>query len=251
MGGDPLMAIAILGWPVNVLAPEIAREVIAGGRQVCDEAGIPLAGGHSIDAPEPIFGLAVTGLVEKRFMKRNDTATAGCKLYLSKPLGIGILTTAEKKAKLRAEDVGVARDWMCTLNKPGSRFGKLAGVTAMTDVTGFGLLGHLVEMADGSGLTARVQFDAVPRLDGVEYYLEQGCVPGGTGRNFDSYGNRIAPLPELQKLLLCDPQTSGGLLVAVTPEGEAEFLAAAAELGLQLAPIGELVVRQSHAVEVV
>ncbi|NQD94704.1 selenide, water dikinase SelD [Pseudomonas sp. CrR25] len=251
MGGDPLMAIAILGWPVNVLAPEVAREVIRGGRAVCDEAGIPLAGGHSIDAPEPIFGLAVTGLVEKRHMKRNDTGRAGDRLYLSKPLGIGILTTAEKKAQLRAEDIGVARDWMCTLNKPGSRFGKLVGVTAMTDVTGFGLLGHLVEMADGGGLTARIEFAKVPRLVGVEQYLGLGCVPGGTQRNFDSYGERIAPLPELQKLLLCDPQTSGGLLVAVSLEGEAEFLAVAAELGLALQPIGQLLERQQHAVEVV
>ncbi|HEY8331393.1 MAG TPA: selenide, water dikinase SelD [Pseudomonas sp.] len=250
MGGDPLMAIAILGWPVNVLAPEVAREVIRGGRSVCDEAGIPLAGGHSIDAPEPIFGLAVTGIVDKRFMKRNDTATEGCKLYLSKPLGIGILTTAEKKGKLRAEDVGLARDWMCTLNKPGARFGKLEQVKAMTDVTGFGLLGHLVEMADGSGLSARIDYAAVPRIAGVDYYLDQGCVPGGTLRNFDSYGERIAPLPEVQKLLLCDPQTSGGLLVAVEPAGEAEFLALAAELGLELAPIGALVARQNHAVEV-
>jgi len=142
MGGDPLMAIAILGWPVNVLPPEVAREVIRGGRAVCAEAGIPLAGGHSIDAPEPIFGLAVTGVVSKRHLKRNDTASAGCQLYLTKPLGIGILTTAEKKAKLRAQDQGLARDWMCTLNTPGSRFGKLDGVKAMTDVTGFGLLGR-------------------------------------------------------------------------------------------------------------
>ena len=250
MGGDPLMAIAILGWPVNVLAPEIAREVIRGGRSVCDEAGIPLAGGHSIDAPEPIFGLAVTGLVEKRHMKRNDTATAGCQLYLTKPLGIGILTTAEKKGKLRNADIGLARDWMCTLNKPGSRFGKLDGVTAMTDVTGFGLLGHLVEMADGSQLTARIQYDRVPRLPGVEYYLEQGCVPGGTLRNFDSYASKLGRLQELHKLVLCDPQTSGGLLVAVTPQGNAGFLAVAAELGLNLEPIGELVERQTHAVEV-
>ncbi|AMR67564.1 selenide, water dikinase SelD [Aquipseudomonas alcaligenes] len=250
MGGDPLMAIAILGWPVNVLAPEVAREVIRGGRAVCDAAGIPLAGGHSIDAPEPIFGLAVTGVVEKKHMKRNDTASAGCKLYLSKPLGIGILTTAEKKAKLRAEDVGLARDWMCTLNKPGARFGKLAGVTAMTDVTGFGLLGHLVEMADGAGLAAQLDYAAVPRLPGVDYYLAEGCVPGGTLRNFDSYGEKIAPISEDQRNLLCDPQTSGGLLIAVSAEGEAEFLAVAAELGLSLAPIGQLVERQRYAVEV-
>ncbi len=251
MGGDPLMAIAILGWPVNVLAPEVAREVIRGGRAVCDEAGIPLAGGHSIDAPEPIFGLAVTGIVEKRHMKRNDTGTAGSKLYLSKPLGIGILTTAEKKSKLRAQDVGLARDWMCTLNKPGARFGRLAGVTAMTDVTGFGLLGHLVEMADGAGLTARIDYAAVPRLPGVEHYLAEGCVPGGTLRNFDSYGDKIGALSEEQKQLLCDPQTSGGLLVAVEPAGEAEFLALAAELGLTLAPIGSLEPRGQHAVEVI
>ena len=250
MGGDPIMAIAILGWPVNLLAPEIAREVIRGGRAVCDAAGIPLAGGHSIDTPEPIFGLAVTGLVEKRHMKRNDTATVDCKLYLTKPLGIGVLTTAEKKGKLRSEDVGVARDWMCTLNKPGSRFGKLAGVAAMTDVTGFGLLGHLVEMADGSGLTARIVYEQVPRLPMVEYYLDLGCVPGGTLRNYDSYASKVGPLRELHKRVLCDPQTSGGLLVAVTAEGEAEFLAVAGELGLALEPIGQLVARQSHAVEV-
>ena len=250
MGGDPLMAIAILGWPVNVLPPEVAREVIRGGRAVCDAAGIPLAGGHSIDAPEPIFGLAVTGVVQKTHMKRNDTASAGCKLYLSKPLGIGILTTAEKKAKLRAQDVGLARDWMCTLNKPGSRFGKLAGVRAMTDVTGFGLLGHLVEMADGANLTAQLDYAAVPRLPGVEHYLAEGCVPGGTLRNFDSCGEKIAPISEAQRDLLCDPQTSGGLLIAVSPEGEAEFLAVATELGLNLAPIGQLLERQTYSVEV-
>ncbi|MGE5451282.1 MAG: selenide, water dikinase SelD [Acidobacteriota bacterium] len=250
MGGDPLMAIAILGWPVNVLAPEVAREVVRGGRAACDAAGIPLAGGHSIDAPEPIFGLAVTGVVARNHVKRNDTATAGCRLYLTKPLGIGILTTAEKKALLRPQDVGLARDWMCTLNRAGSRFGKLPGVMAMTDVTGFGLLGHLVEMADGSGLTAQIRHADVPRLDGIEHYLALGCVPGGTQRNFDSYGDKIAPISEGQKQLLCDPQTSGGLLVAVAAEGEAAFLETARECGLNLSPIGQLTERQRHAVEV-
>ena len=139
---------------------------------------------------------------------------------------------------------------MCTLNTPGSRFGKLEGVKAMTDVTGFGLLGHLVEMADGSGLTAEIEFDRVPRLPGVEHYLDQGCVPGGTQRNFDSYGERIGPISEVQKQLLCDPQTSGGLLVAVAPEGEQAFLAVAAELGLALESIGQLVDARSVAVEV-
>jgi selenide,water dikinase len=139
---------------------------------------------------------------------------------------------------------------MCTLNKPGSRFGKLDGVAAMTDVTGFGLLGHLVEMADGSQLTARIRYDAVPRLPGVEYYLDQGCVPGGTLRNYDSYASKVGRVQELHKRVLCDPQTSGGLLIAVTPEGNEAFLAVAAELGFALEPIGELVERQTYAVEV-
>lgn len=251
MGGTPLMAIAILGWPVNVLAPEIAREVIRGGRAVCDAAGIALAGGHSIDAPEPIFGLAVTGLVEKAHLKRNDTATQGCLLYLTKPLGIGILTTAEKKGLLREADLNRARDWMCTLNTPGQHFARLPGVKAMTDVTGFGLLGHLLEMADGAKLTARLDAQAVPRLPDVEHYLAQGCAPGGTQRNFDSYGAGVSPLDERTRQLLCDPQTSGGLLVAVAPEEDAAFLACAQSLGLRLSPIGEMVARGPHAVEVV
>lgn len=250
MGGKPIMAIAILGWPINVLSPEIAREVVRGGRAACDAAGIALAGGHSIDAPEPIFGLAVTGVVDKAQLKRNDTATEGCQLYLTKPLGIGVLTTAEKKAKLRPEDQNLARDWMCTLNKPGSRFAQLAGVKAMTDVTGFGLLGHLIEMADGSGLTARLNLDRVPLLPGIEYYLEQGCVPGGTQRNFDSYGHRIATISQDQINILCDPQTSGGLLIAVEPSATAEFMTMAAELGLKLDAIGEFIPANIYAVEI-
>ncbi len=250
MGGTPLMAIAILGWPVNVLPPEVAREVVRGGRSVCDDAGIPLAGGHSIDAPEPIFGLAVTGLVEKACMKRNDTAVAGCRLYLTKPLGVGILTTAEKRGLLQPEHVHVARDCMTRLNKIGAAFGKLPQVTAMTDVTGFGLLGHLVEMADGSGLTAELEASAVPLLPGVGAYLAAGCIPGGTLRNFDSYGARISPLSDDRKHLLCDPQTSGGLLVAVTPEGDADFHAVAEAAGLSLQPIGRLLAQQAQAVVV-
>lgn len=248
MGGKPLMAIAILGWPVNVLPPEVAREVVRGGRAVCDDAGIPLAGGHSIDAPEPIFGLAVTGLVNKRQLKRNDTATEGCLLYLTKPLGIGILTTAEKQGKLRPQDVGRARDLMCTLNSAGLHFGRLDGVKAMTDVTGFGLLGHLLEMADGSGLSAEIDATLVPRIEGIDHYLGQGCVPGGTLRNFDSYGHGVAALTDDQKYLLCDPQTSGGLLVAVSPDANAAFLEAAAGLGLSLSPLGRFVARATHGV---
>lgn len=254
MGGDPLLAIAILGWPVNVLPAEVAREVVAGGRRACDEAGIPLAGGHSIDAPEPIFGLAVTGMVERANLKRNDTATLGCRLYLTKPIGIGVLTTAGKQGKLRPEHGELATEWMCRLNRPGSRFGRVEAVRAMTDVTGFGLLGHLVEMADGSGLTARLSRGAVPLLPGVRDYIHAGCVPGGTRRNFDSYGHRIDAgsqgLAAADQAILCDPQTSGGLLVAVDPAGEPDFLAAAKDCGLSLQCIGEMAARTAHAVQV-
>ncbi len=240
MGGKPIMAIAILGWPVNVLAPEIAQKVIEGGRAVCRDADISLAGGHSIDAPEPIFGLAVTGIVDTDRIKRNDKAEAGCKLFLTKPLGIGVLTTAEKKSKLAEEHKGLARDWMCKLNKPGADFADVAGVKALTDVTGFGLLGHLSEICEGSGVKAKVWFDQVPHLPGVFDYIEQGCVPGGTERNFASYGDKIAPMTAEQKALLCDPQTSGGLLLAVAPGSEDEIAEIAKHHNIELQAIGEL-----------
>ena len=240
MGGKPIMAIAILGWPVNVLAPEIAQQVIEGGRAVCREAGISLAGGHSIDAPEPIFGLAVTGIVDTDRVKRNNQAEAGCKLYLTKPLGIGVLTTAEKKSKLLDEHRGLARDWMFQLNKPGADFANIAGVKAMTDVTGFGLMGHLNEICEGSGLKASIDFAQVPHLPGVFDYIGQGCVPGGTERNFASYGHRLGEMTEQQKALLCDPQTSGGLLLAVAPDAEAEVKELAKQHGIELNAIGEL-----------
>ena len=164
MGGKPIMAIAILGWPINTLAPEIARDVIDGGRFACQQAGIALAGGHSIDAPEPIFGLAVTGVVPTERVKRNSTAQAGCKLFLTKPLGIGVLTTAEKKSLLKPEHKGLATEVMCQMNLAGAAFANIDGVKAMTDVTGFGLAGHLLEICRGSGLGATVRFDEVPLI---------------------------------------------------------------------------------------
>nr|WP_279076963.1 selenide, water dikinase SelD [Hafnia alvei] len=244
MGGKPIMAIAILGWPVDKLAPEIAQQVIEGGRFVCQQAGISLAGGHSIDAPEPIFGLAVTGMVSTDRVKKNSAAQAGCKLYLTKPLGIGVLTTAEKKSKLRPEHQGVATETMCQLNKPGADFADIAGVTAMTDVTGFGLLGHLSEICQGSGLQATVWFDQIPKLPDVESYINEGCVPGGTGRNFESYGHLLGEMTDMQRKLLCDPQTSGGLLLAVLPQAEAQIQDVANRFGLTLTAIGELHPRQ-------
>ncbi|CNK42562.1 TPA: selenide, water dikinase SelD [Yersinia enterocolitica] len=240
MGGKPIMAIAILGWPIDKLAPEVAQQVIEGGRYVCQQAGISLAGGHSIDAPEPIFGLAVTGIVSTEQVKKNSAAKAGCKLFLTKPLGIGILTTAEKKSQLRPEHQGVATETMCQLNKSGADFAHIPGVTAMTDVTGFGLLGHLSEICQGSGVQATLHFSSIPRLPAVAEYIAAGCVPGGTGRNFDSYGHLIGQMSDLQKSLLCDPQTSGGLLLAVLPDAEAQVQEIAAQHGMTLSAIGEL-----------
>ena len=240
MGGNPLMAIAVFGWPINKLDASIANQVIEGGRYACELAGIPLAGGHSIDAPEPIFGLAATGLVENQYLKRNNQAQAGCKLYLTKPLGIGILTTALKKKLLKDEHLRLAPDTMCQLNRIGAEFGKLPDVMAMTDVTGFGLMGHLIEICEGSQLSATVEYHAVPKLPEVEDYLAIGCSPGGAQRNSDSYGHKLGPMSDMQRQLLCDPQTSGGLLVAVHPRGEKAFLSLACAHGLDLSPIGEL-----------
>ena len=240
MGGKPLMAISIFGWPIDKLGPEVARQVIDGGRYACEKAGIPLAGGHSIDAPEPIFGLAVTGIVNNQQLKRNDQALAGCKLYLTKPLGIGILTTAQKKKLLKPEHERQAPDTMCQLNDIGALFAQLPSVAAMTDVTGFGLLGHLTELCEGSKLRAIIQYKAIPRLSGVETYLEMDCSPGGAQRNFDSYGHKISLMTQQQQQLLCDPQTSGGLLVAVHPDGDKEFLKLAQSHDLKLDAIGHL-----------
>jgi len=218
MGGKPLMAIAILGWPINKLSPEIAQQVLEGGRKTCQEAGITLAGGHSIDSPEPIFGLAVTGQVELPNLKRNNTATKTCKLYLTKPRGVGISTTAQKQGKLQAEHEHIAPKSMATLNKIGEELAKITAVKAMTDVTGFGLLGHLVEMCEGSGLSAEIELDKIPLFEAVQYYIDQNCIPGGTHRNWDSYGQHIQLKNNNDKNILCDPQTSGGLLVAVEEE---------------------------------
>jgi len=243
MGGTPVLAIAILGWPVNVLPPAIAQQVIEGSRSICREAGIPLAGGHSIDSPEPIFGLAVNGLVPIKHIKQNNQANEGDYLFLTKPLGVGILTTAEKKGLLQQQHYGVAASQMMQLNKIGELLGSIKGVSAMTDVTGFGLLGHLLEMAEGSGVSAMVEMDQVPVIIAdIKTYIQQGAVPGGTVRNWDSYGSKIAGLTDYQRTLLADPQTSGGLLVAVNPSAVEEVQSLLRENGLKLfsKPVGQL-----------
>lgn len=245
MGGKPLMAIAILGWPVDKLPADLAAKVLEGARKICAEAGIPLAGGHTIDNPEPIFGLAVTGEVEIKNLKKNSTATEGCSLFLTKPLGVGLLTTAYKLGKISAEEMSPAIETMLQLNKPGEIFGTLPYVKAMTDVTGFGLLGHLGEMIDGSNLSAEIYFNKIPALPGLKKLIDDNCMPGATTRNWSGYYKGIEGI-EVESLgVLCDPQTSGGLLVAVEDGFEKDFRTVAQSLGLQLESFGKLVQRNA------
>lgn len=248
MGGTPLMAIAIFGWPLDKLPLEVGQQVVEGGRQICRDAGIPLAGGHSIDAPEPMFGLAVTGTVKIENLKRNSTAHAGDLLFLTKPLGIGILTTATKKKLITPEHAAIATETMCQLNRIGETLAQMPGVTAMTDVTGFGLAGHLVEICEGSCVAAELEFDAIPTLPHVYEYLQQGCSPGGASRNFESYGHKLGMLTDTQQKILCDPQTSGGLLVAVKPESENKFIEMMENSDMNLQAIGKLVDADSESV---
>jgi selenide,water dikinase len=241
MGGTPVMAIGIFAWPLKKLPLEVGRLVIEGGRQVCRDAGATLGGGHSIDAPEPIFGLAVTGLVNIEHIKRNNTARPGDKIYLTKPLGVGILTTAQKQNVLKKDHQSIAVESMCRLNRIGAQLARIEGVTAMTDVTGFGLAGHLIEICEGSGVRAIVNFDCVPLLPHVNEYLALGCSPGGTRRNIASAGVKLGSSIESQRNIVCDPQTSGGLLVIVDENAEDEFLATTNAAGLALRSIGRIV----------
>lgn len=248
MGGKPVLAIAILGWPIDKLPPEVAGQVVDGARSICSEAGVALGGGHSIDSPEPIFGLAVNGLVEVDHLRRNDGAHHGDVLFLTKSLGVGILSTAEKKGALREDDLGLAAESMMKLNSVGYELARLEGVHAMTDVTGFGLLGHLGEMCRSSELAAEIYFDKLPRLTDLEYYIDQGVMPGGTHRNWTSYGHDMGDIPLAQRALLCDPQTSGGLLISVAPEAVTQVKQALILAGLDdhIEPIGRLVGRSEQ-----
>jgi selenide, water dikinase len=256
MGGSPLLAIAILGWPVEKLPVELAQKVLEGGRLVCAEAGIPLAGGHSIDSPEPIFGLAVTGKAPLAHLKKNDTAQAGDYLFLTKPLGVGILSTAQKRGVLKPEHQPLMTGSMTALNKIGEKLGQLPGVTAMTDVTGFGLLGHLVEMAEGAGLSAELFYDKIPILDGVRDYIAQRISPDATTRNWSSYGEKVKfgeGLNVLEAfLLLPDPQTNGGLLFSVSENKVAEVQNLLKNEGLEsfAAPVGRMNIRGEKVISV-
>ncbi len=225
MGGDPLMAVAILGWPIKDLGLTAAGDVMRGGRDACNDAGIPLAGGHSIDSIEPFFGLSVNGRVVLENLKRNKGAVPGDLLYLSKPLGVGILTTAQKLDRLLPHDTEIARNQMIIPNKIGSLLGTKSYVHAMTDITGFGLLGHLREMCEASGVGARLHYSDIPIIgtDRLHYYLKMQCIPAATTRNWESLKDKTSEIDVDQRAILCDPQTSGGLLVSVDPSFQEDF----------------------------
>ena len=240
MGGKPLMAISIFGWPINTLSSDIGARVIDGGREICSRAGISLAGGHSIDSPEPIFGLSVSGIVEIKNLKKNIGAQPGDTLFLTKPLGIGVLSTAQKKKVVTEKDHALAVKQMCALNDIGAKLSSINGVNAVTDVTGFGLAGHLLEVCKGSQVSAEVYFEKLPLLPNVLKYIENDCVPGGTFRNFESYGEYLSELSDIEKSIICDPQTSGGLLVSVSKDGLQDLQDLMRLNNLDLKPIGKI-----------
>jgi selenide,water dikinase len=254
MGGKPILAIAILGWPVEKLSAELAQKVVEGGRMICKEAGIPLAGGHSIDSTEPIFGLAVSGIVPIENLKKNNTAQEGDYLFLTKPLGVGILSTAQKRGLLKEEHLPLMIEQMIRLNKVGEALGKITGVTAMTDVTGFGLLGHLIEMAEGSGLSAGLYYDKIQILARVKEYIGQRIFPDATTRNWSGYSDKV----KFEKgvnvmeafILLPDPQTNGGLLVSVKEKSAEEVKDVLKKMGLEYftEPMGRMIPRQEKIV---
>jgi len=244
MGGTPIMAIAVFGWPLDKLPPEVGQQVVEGGRSACQEAGIMLAGGHSIDSPEPIFGLAVTGRARTDCLKQNSTARVGDRIYLTKPLGIGILTTAQKQKKITSGDEQRAIESMCQLNDIGAALARIEGVNAITDVTGFGLAGHLSEVCLASGTAAVIRYAKIPTLPNIRRYLADGCSPGGARRNFESYGQHLGEMNAEVQSIVCDPQTSGGLLVMVSESAHQSFMQVTGDAGFVLEAIGQIVARE-------
>ncbi|WP_194713446.1 selenide, water dikinase SelD [Noviherbaspirillum soli] len=244
MGGTPIMALALVGMPIDKLPLDTIGKIIQGGESICAEAGIPIAGGHTIDSVEPIYGLVVMGLVHPSKVKRNADARAGDKLILGKPLGVGVLSAALKKGALDAAGYAAMIENTTKLNKPGKALSELPGVHALTDVTGFGLLGHLLELARGAGLEARLDMDRIPLLPGVQELASGGFVTGASGRNWAGYGHQVqlaGRITPAQQMLLTDPQTSGGLLVACAPDTVDEVLALFAREGFaHAAVIGEM-----------
>jgi len=245
MGGQPLFALALVGMPVNQLPLEVIRRILEGGESVCARAGIPVAGGHTIDSVEPIYGLVAIGLVDPRNLKRNAGAKPGDRLVLGKPLGVGIYSAALKTGKLGKDGYAAMIESTTKLNTPGPALGRLPGVHALTDVTGFGLLGHLLEICKGSGVAARIDWNALPVLPGALDLAREGFSTGASKRNFAGYGDKVslsASIDEAGKALLTDPQTSGGLLVACRPDTVDEVMRLFADEGFgQAAVVGDIV----------
>jgi len=256
MGGTPMMAIAILGWPVDRIPVGVAQKVLEGARTVCKEVNIPLAGGHTIDSSDPIFGLAVTGSVALKNLKKNNTAQEGDLLFLTKPIGVGIVSTAVKRKLLKEEHYKILLQQLTTVNKLGETLGKIEGVHAMTDVTGFGLLGHLTEMMEGSGLSAELNYSSIKRIEGLEEYIQLKTIPGATARNWNSYSDKIDFARNINegeaKLLLPDPQTNGGLLVAVDEKAinEVKEIFIANDLRQFAEPIGRCIEKKEEVIYV-
>ena len=234
MGARPILALAIVGMPLEKLPVAVIQKVLEGGESVCAQAGIPIAGGHSIDTLEPIYGLVALGIVDPRKVKRNSTARPGDSLILGKPLGVGILSAVLKKGQLSEAGYRAMLDWTTRLNTPGEALAELPGVHALTDVTGFGLAGHLLEVLRGSKLAGEVRFDALPVIPEALEWVRQGVATGASDRNWKGYGHEVtlpADSAEWKRRLVTDPQTSGGLLVACAPEAEKEVLAAFSKRG--------------------
>jgi selenide,water dikinase len=227
MGGQPLFALALVGMPVNQIPLDVIRKILEGGESVCARAGIPIAGGHTIDSVEPIYGLVAIGLVDPKNLKRNAGAKPGDTLILGKPIGVGIISAALKTGRVDAAGYKAMIAATTQLNTPGTKLGTLEGVHALTDVTGFGLLGHLLEIAKGSKAAARLHWNAIPLLPGAHDFAREGIATGASGRNWTGYGSRVklgGKIGDAEKALLTDPQTSGGLLVACAPEASEEVL---------------------------
>lgn len=240
MGGKPILALALVGMPVNVLSTQTIARILAGGQAVCREAGIPVAGGHTIDSVEPIYGLVALGLVHPARVKRNADARPGDVLVLGKPLGVGVLSAALKKEKLDAAGYARMLETTTKLNTPGPELAAMEGVHAMTDVTGFGLAGHALELARGAQLQVQLDWARVPILEGVHGLAAQGLVTGASGRNWAGYGAEVALPPgfgEVDRALLCDPQTSGGLLVSCTRAASEDVIAAFRRHGFAAAAV--------------
>lgn len=251
MGGTPVMALSILGWPTSKLSNDLAAEVLRGAHEVCSSVGIAIGGGHSIENPEPIFGLAVNGIVNQENLKTNHSAIKGDVLFLTKPIGTGIMSTVLKRGLLSDELKITLVDQMSQLNRIGEQIGKLKNVHAMTDVTGFGLLGHLIEMSEGCNLTARINYNSVPLMNGLDQFVNQMIYPDNTMRNWKEYGEKVSGISGSSLLTLCDPQTNGGLLIAVSPEGENELIELFNSIGHFYCRIGEMIQKAEKFVEII